>query len=234
MDTISMIGDLRDFDPTQRKKKRKPQQHQTLQEHTTTTTTPSHQEVTKNDNNDDDEKHLTSTTKTVETEGGYDETAVGFCDTYLSMIDRLYDEIVAEQGFDMVTKRRCLQIPNLVRIGSKKIGWLNFGSNCASLNRDVDHVSKFVLAELGTTGALGAENKLVLKGRYRPPQLQIVLKNYIAEYVMCKSCSGVDTILQKENRILFKLCTTCNAKSSVVNISAGFKVQTNRRLEKGI
>jgi hypothetical protein len=42
---------------------------------------------------------------------------------------------------------------------------------------------QFVLAELGTTGDLGENNKLTLKGRYSPKQLEVLLKKYISMHL---------------------------------------------------
>jgi translation initiation factor 2 subunit 2 len=50
-----------------------------------------------------------------------------------------------------------------------------------SVNRKPDHVLAFVLAELGTTGSIGGDNKLIIKGRFQSKQLENVLRKYIGK-----------------------------------------------------
>ena len=100
-----------------------------------------------------------------------------------------------------------------------------------SINRKPEHVLEFVLTELGTTGSLTLDNKLIIKGRFQSKQLENVLRKYIAEYVTCRTCRSPNTDLKKENRILFKVCRDCNATSSVQAIKSGFRAQTKRKKE---
>jgi len=210
------MSDLREFDPTLKKKKRRHLASSAL----------SHEPLQK--------EPVIEITEEPKEEILNSDNSINYFGSYLAMLDRIYAEISSEKGFDMVCQRRSLQIPNVGLIGAKKIGWLNFGSTCQCLNRDIDHVMKFCLTELGTTGSIGADGRFVLKGRYRPLQLQSILKKYIAEYVVCTACNGVETVLSKENRIVFKICATCGGKNSVAHITTGFKVQSSRRLEKGV
>jgi len=140
--------------------------------------------------------------------------------TYPELLKRIYDEHHNKKGpsGDAPTRIQ-IEPPTVGKVGTRRVMWTNFASNCRTVNRKPDHVLQFVLAELGTTGDLGSENKLVIKGRYSPKQLEGLLKKYIAEYVTCKTCHSPDTTLKKENRIEFKVCNSCGSQVSVAPIS---------------
>jgi translation initiation factor 2 subunit 2 len=55
-----------------------------------------------------------------------------------------------------------------------------------SLNRQPEHVLAFVLAELGATGSIGGDDKLIIKGRFQSKQLENVLKKYIGTFFFSK------------------------------------------------
>jgi translation initiation factor 2 subunit 2 len=47
------------------------------------------------------------------------------------------------------------------------------------MHRQPDHVIQFLFAELGTTGSVDGSQRLVIKGRFQPKQLENVLRRYI-------------------------------------------------------
>jgi len=142
---------------------------------------------------------------------------------YPELLKRIYDELHAKKGGPTGDATKILiEPPQVGKVGTRRVAWTNFAGNCKTIQRKPKHVLSFVLAELGTTGDLGSDNKLVIKGRYSPKQLENLLKKYISEYVTCKTCHSPDTQLKKENRIEFKICNTCGSSSSVASIRAGF------------
>jgi translation initiation factor 2 subunit 2 len=170
------------------------------------------------------------------------------------LLKRIYDKIVEDKGaLAMGGMKRHIEPPEVGRVGTKRIAWVNFMANCKSINRKPDHVLEFVLTELGTSGSTTGDNKLIIKGRFQSKQLENVLRKYIgmccavknlhsrwvladakapsssAEYVTCRTCKSPNTDLKKENRILFKVCRDCGATSSVTAIKGGFRAQTKRK-----
>merc|ERR1740127_324899 len=99
--------------------------------------------------------------------------------------------------------------PQVIRLGSKKSGFVNFIDICKIMHRQHNHVLAYLLSELGTSGQLDGTKTLVLKGRYQQKQMESVLRRYIREYVTCHTCKSPDTILAKENRVTFMTCETC-------------------------
>lgn len=49
------------------------------------------------------------------------------------------------------------------------------------MNRAGEHVSAYLLAELGTSGSLDGQQRLVVKGRFLPKSFETVLRRYVNE-----------------------------------------------------
>lgn len=52
----------------------------------------------------------------------------------------------------------------VAREGTKKTVFTNFMELCKAMNRNQEHVSAYLLAELGTSGSLDGQQRLVVKG----------------------------------------------------------------------
>ena len=51
------------------------------------------------------------------------------------------------------------------------------------MHRPPDHVMAFLLAELGTSGSLDGQQRLVVKGRFAPKNFEGILRRYISKYL---------------------------------------------------
>jgi translation initiation factor 2 subunit 2 len=51
------------------------------------------------------------------------------------------------------------------------------------MHRQADHVMAFLLAELGTSGSLDGQQRLVVKGRFAPKNFEGILRRYISKYI---------------------------------------------------
>ncbi|KAI5172041.1 translation initiation factor 2 subunit 2 [Nematocida sp. LUAm3] len=122
-----------------------------------------------------------------------------------------------------------LKIPiSIKRDGSTKTS-LNITEICTILSRDVSHLKQYIEVELSANCSIDGENRLVLKGIFPEAQLQKIIRNYIKQYVTCGICGSLETILEKEEKLLFKKCLTCNASQSVNTIQQGYKALTTKR-----
>lgn len=65
------------------------------------------------------------------------------------------------------------------RDGSKKTVFANVSEISKRMNRNSDHVIAFLFTELGTTGSVDGEQRLVIKGRFQQKQIENVLRRYI-------------------------------------------------------
>ena len=67
------------------------------------------------------------------------------------------------------------------------------------MHRQPDHVMAFLLAELGTSGSLDGQQRLVVKGRFAPKNFEGILRRYVSKYI---SCLYINFVLDR----------TCNSK----------------------
>lgn len=121
--------------------------------------------------------------------------------------------------------------PVCQREGSKKTLFANVQEISSVLQRNPEHLIQFLFAELGTSGSIDGEKRLVLKGKFQPKQMESVLRRYIVEYVSCKTCKSMNTELKREsaNRLHFLSCKACGSTRSVSSIKTGFQAQVGRR-----
>ncbi|KAK4282820.1 hypothetical protein QN277_014149 [Acacia crassicarpa] len=149
---------------------------------------------------------------------------------YEELIGRVFD-ILRENNPDLAGDRRrtVIRPPQVLREGTKKTVFVNFMDLCKTMHRQPDHVMAFLLAELGTSGSLDGQQRLVVKGRFAPKNFEGILRRYINEYVICIGCKCSETILTKENRLFFLRCEKCGCERSVAPIKAGFVARVGRR-----
>merc|ERR1719376_539212 len=151
--------------------------------------------------------------------------------TYAELLERAFGEL-REKNPNMVTgeKRKFTIKPPLVqRVGSKKTAFVNFNPICKLLHRQPQHVLLFLLAELGASGSIDGSDQLIIKGRFVQKQIENVLRRYIKEYVTCHTCKSSETILQRDDRLYFLQCETCNSRCSVAPIKSGFQAVANKQ-----
>lgn len=153
--------------------------------------------------------------------------------------DYTYDQLI-EHVFSIIhknnpelnageKKRFVLKPPTVLRVGTKKTSFANFLEICKLVHRQPKHMQAFLLAELGTSGSVDANNQLIIKGRFQQIQIENVLRRYIKEYVACQTCRSPNTILQKETRLFFLQCEKCGSRRSVSSIKSGFQAVTSKR-----
>lgn len=120
--------------------------------------------------------------------------------------------------------------PQCLREGNKKTIFANISEICKRMKRSDEHVTQFLFAELGTSGSVDGNKRLVIRGRFQQKQIENVLRRYIMEYVTCKTCRSPDTELNKgENRLYFVTCNSCGSRRSVAAIKTGFTAQVGKR-----
>ena len=58
--------------------------------------------------------------------------------------------------------------PQCLREGNKKTIFANIAEICKRMNRTDEHVTQFLFAELGTSGSVDGNRRLVIKGKVQP------------------------------------------------------------------
>lgn len=150
--------------------------------------------------------------------------------TYEELANRIFS-ILRQNNPDLAGEKRKFTIvpPQIGREGSKKTAFANITDLCRRMRRPLEHVTAFILTELGTTGSSDGAQRLIIRGRYQQLQIENVLRKYIGEYVTCKTCRSPETVMSKENRLFFLKCESCGSTRSVTAIKSGFKAQTTKR-----
>ncbi|MBN2603213.1 MAG: translation initiation factor IF-2 subunit beta [Candidatus Thermoplasmatota archaeon] len=109
----------------------------------------------------------------------------------------------------------------------------NFDKIIDAINREGDHVMKFLLGGLGTSGELGG-SRVVFQGKIPAKQIQDKLKEYIDTFVMCSECNRPDTHLVKQGRTILIRCDACGAFRSVKSRRRKVTQQPVETLKEGM
>lgn len=129
---------------------------------------------------------------------------------YLEGLERAMRSMPAAKG----TKER-FQIPAPRIFYEGKTTVLdNFAAIADALNRDPDHLMKFLLQELGTAGKIEG-HRGVFQGKFTEQAIQNQIAAYVDEYVICSECKLPDTHLIKSDRVLMLKCDACGAHRPV-------------------
>lgn len=155
---------------------------------------------------------------------------------YTEMLEMIYEKMRKRvlggyaRGGDGV-KRFVVQPPQVVRLGTKKSGFANFGETAESLGRNQSHLQRFLDVELGTSSRLDGAGILVLKGKFGRGEVEKVLRSYIRQYVRCPTCEGHSTRIERDRatRLNFMVCNDCSARSSMAEVEQGFRALTEKR-----
>ena len=82
------------------------------------------------------------------------------------------------------------------------------------LRRDINHLLKFLLKELATSGAI-KQNRVILQRKISSRKINEKIQDYVKEFIICKECKKPDTELIKDKGFTFVHCLACGAKHSV-------------------
>jgi len=129
--------------------------------------------------------------------------------------------------YDDLLKRACSQLPEvslkvarleLPRLLISTVGMrttiANFKDVAAVLDRDPQHILKFLTREMATA-ATYHDGRAIFQGKFRHDSFERLLQRYTENYVTCPVCKRPDTKISKEKRLTFLVCNACGAKSSV-------------------
>jgi translation initiation factor 2 subunit 2 len=132
---------------------------------------------------------------------------------YESLLNRALDQIPKA-----VFETSRFQIPEaeVVTVGNRTIV-RNFRAIAAAINRDPEHLMKYLLRELGAAGgAQGAQ--AVFQGKFSNATVDERIRRYVEEFVLCRECKKPDTRLERRERVYILRCEACGARTSVRGI----------------
>lgn len=133
-------------------------------------------------------------------------------------------------NYDDLLKRACGQMPEvsakrerleMPRIMIQTVGMRtiinNFKEIADSLDRDPQHVLKFLTREMATAATFH-DSRAIFQGKFHRDSFERLLQRYLEAYVVCPVCKRPDTRIVREKRLAFLVCNACGAKSSVKQI----------------
>ncbi len=88
----------------------------------------------------------------------------------------------------------------------------NFKEISEALNRDPQHLLKFLLRELGTAGNLEG-SRAIMQGKFTHYLINERIDDYVNRFIMCHECNRPDTRIIREDRIFLLKCEACGAKA---------------------
>lgn len=155
---------------------------------------------------------------------------------YSQLLDRFYN-ILKEKNPELAggqQQRLKIPPPEVLRDGNKKKIFANVQQIAQVLQRNPSHLIQYLFAELGTSGSIDGEQRLVIKGRFQAKNIEGVLRRYIQEYVICRTCKSMNTELKREaaNRLHFIVCKACGSTKSVTSIRTGFTANVGAMKKK--
>ncbi|WP_094226727.1 translation initiation factor IF-2 subunit beta [Methanolobus psychrotolerans] len=107
----------------------------------------------------------------------------------------------------------------------------NFNNIADVVNRDPDHLMKYLTREMGTAGKIDGM-RAIFQGRFSKEQFQSNIEAYVEEFVMCSECGRPDTQLMKMDRIIVLKCSACGAHRPVKKRRASAPVKQDS-IEEG-
>ena len=132
-----------------------------------------------------------------------------------------YDDLLkraCEQMPEVSAKKERLELPRIMiqTVGMRTI-IANFKDIAGALDRDPQHVLKFLTREMATAATFH-DSRAIFQGKFRADSFERLLQRYLEGYVICPVCKRPDTRLVKEKRLSFIVCNACGAKSSVKHL----------------
>ncbi|KAK9159326.1 hypothetical protein Scep_005900 [Stephania cephalantha] len=102
---------------------------------------------------------------------------------YEELLGRVFN-ILRQKNPELAGDRRrtVMRPPEVLREGTKKTVFVNFMDLCKTMHRQPEHVMTFLLAEMGTSGSLDGQQRLVVKGRFAPKNFEGILRRYISKF----------------------------------------------------
>jgi len=104
-----------------------------------------------------------------------------------------------------------------VEVAGNRTTLRNLKEIADALNRDPNHLMKYLLREVGTAGNLEG-TRGVFQGKFGGGTLQDRVNRYIEEFVFCPECRKPDTKIIKRGRVYMLKCEACGARASVKGV----------------
>lgn len=131
-------------------------------------------------------------------------------ETYEQLLNEAYEKIkpISHSG-------ERFEIPKIEgHLEGTKTIMINLPQIASYLRRDINHLLKFLLKELATSGSM-KNNRVILQRKINSQKINEKIEDYAKEFVICKECGKPDTEVKKDKGFLFMHCLACGAKHPV-------------------
>ena len=129
---------------------------------------------------------------------------------YNKLLDQAYKDL---KPIEHSGKR--FEIPTIEgHVEGTKTILTNLQQIASHIRRDQDHLLKFLLKELATSGSI-KQNRVILQRKISSQKINEKILEYAKEFVTCSQCQKPDTELIKDKGFTFLHCLACGAKHSV-------------------
>ncbi len=125
---------------------------------------------------------------------------------YSASLDRAMDEVPDIQAGE---DRLSMPDPNAQKDGAFT-RLTNLGEISDTLDREAEHLHRFIQRELGTNGKF-QNGRGRYNGNFSASEFDAAISSYVEEYVLCSECGLPDTRLVRENRTPMLRCDACGA-----------------------
>jgi translation initiation factor 2 subunit 2 len=117
-----------------------------------------------------------------------------------------------------VFEKERFQIPEAeINVVGNRTTIKNFKAIVSALNREPEHLIKYLLRELGVAGNMDG-NQAVFQGKFSKAAVDDRIKRYVEEFVLCRECGGPDTKLVRKDRVHILRCEACGARTAVRSV----------------
>ena len=127
-----------------------------------------------------------------------------------------YEELLnraVEQLPQKVLETKRFQVPKAYSmIQGNRTMIQNFSEIADAMNRDPQHLLKFLLRELGTAGNLEG-SRAILQGKFTHYFINERIDDYVKSFIMCHECNRPDTRIVREDRVFLLKCEACGDKA---------------------
>jgi translation initiation factor 2 subunit 2 len=134
-------------------------------------------------------------------------------ENYEKLLDRALEQVP-----QAVLESSRFQIPeaDVSIIGNRTI-LRNFRGIASALNREPEHLVKYLLRELGVAGNIEGI-QAVFQGKFSTTAVNERIRRYVEEFVLCRECGKPDTRFERHERVYRLRCEACGAKASVRSV----------------
>ncbi|ADL57947.1 MULTISPECIES: translation initiation factor IF-2 subunit beta [Methanothermobacter] len=134
-------------------------------------------------------------------------------DDYEKLLERAIEQLPPE-----VFETKRFEVPKAYSVIQGNRTFIqNFREVADALNRDPQHLLKFLLRELGTAGNLEG-GRAILQGKFTHFLINERIEDYVNKFVICHECNRPDTRIIREGRISLLKCEACGAKAPLKNV----------------